>query len=120
MLTVPEALRQQPLSVEIIAGGQRQILSSFTHALDIRLSPSSGQLLVLHAATGKALSTTYVKVYAEDQAGHIAFYKDGYTDLRGRFDYASLGTGAAHRIKRLAIFISHQQAGSTVREVSPP
>jgi hypothetical protein len=120
VITVPETLRRQALSVEIIAGGQRQILSSFTHALDIRLSPSSGQLLVLHAATGKALPTTYVKVYAEDQAGRIAFYKDGYTDLRGRFDYASLGTGAAHRIKRLAIFMSHEQAGSTVREVNAP
>jgi hypothetical protein len=118
-IAVPEQLRHQPLSVEVVAGGQRQILSSFAHALDIRLSPNSGQLLVLHATTGKALPTTYVKVYVEDQAGHIAFFKDGYTDLRGRFDYASLGTGAAHRIKRFALFMSHEQAGRVVREVSP-
>ena len=119
-VSVPEALRQQAVSVEIIAGGQRQILSSFSHALDIRMSPNSGQLLVLHAVTGKALPITYVKVYAENKAGDLAFFKDGYTDLRGRFDYASLGTGAAHRIKRFALFMSHEQAGSTVREVHAP
>ena len=29
-----------------------------------------------------------MKVYAQMQDGGVQFYKDGYTDLRGRFDYA--------------------------------
>jgi hypothetical protein len=117
---VPDNLRQQAVAVEVLAGGQRQMLNTFAHALDIRLSPSSGQILVQHADTGKPLPITYIKVYAEHNSGAISFYKDGYTDLRGRFDYASLGTGAAHGVQRFALFISHEQAGSTVREIGPP
>ena len=30
-----------------------------------------------------------MKVYAELEDGPIRFHKDGYTDLRGRFDYVS-------------------------------
>jgi hypothetical protein len=50
----------------------------------------------------------------------ISFYKDGYTDLRGRFDYASLGTQAFLQMKKFALYISHETAGSTVREVLAP
>jgi len=30
-----------------------------------------------------------VKVFIKDSLGGVKFYKDGYTDLRGKFDYAS-------------------------------
>ncbi|MDG1897698.1 MAG: hypothetical protein P8J37_22595 [Fuerstiella sp.] len=32
------------------------------------------------------------KAYAKMKNGSTQFYKDGHTDLRGRFDYASLST----------------------------
>ena len=37
----------------------------------------------------------YVKVYARAAGGGVGFIKDGYTDLRGRFDYVSLNTDEA-------------------------
>jgi len=33
-----------------------------------------------------------VKVYARLKGGKVRFFKDGYTDLRGKFDYASLNS----------------------------
>ena len=33
-----------------------------------------------------------MKVYARMKDGNVRFYKDGYTDLRGCFDYTSLNT----------------------------
>lgn len=33
------------------------------------------------------LPKTYVKVYQRKRGGEVSFFKDGYTDLRGRFDY---------------------------------
>ena len=119
-MAFPAELHHQAIAVEVSAAGQSQVLTSFADALDVRLSPGSGQLQVLHAATGKPLSATYVKVYVERGDGQAAFHKDGYTDLRGRFDYASLGNGSVGGAKRIALFISHDQAGATVREVSPP
>ena len=38
------------------------------------------------------LAKVYVKVYARMKDGTVQFYKDGYTDLRGCFDYSSLST----------------------------
>ena len=39
-----------------------------------------------------AVSKAYVKVYARLRGGKVRFFKDGYTDLRGKFDYASLNS----------------------------
>jgi hypothetical protein len=120
MVEVPAQLRKQALAVEIVAGGQRQVLNQFAEALEIRLSPGNGQLQVIDPSTDKPLPTTYVKVYCLDMNDTISFYKDGYTDLRGRFDYASLGTQAFLQMKKFALYISHETAGSTVREVLAP
>jgi hypothetical protein len=113
-------LQHQAVAVEVAAAGQAQVLTTFADALDVRLAPGSGQLQVLDATTGRPLPATYVKVYVESASGQASFHKDGYTDLRGRFDYASLGDGSIGAAKRIALFISHDQAGATVREVSPP
>ncbi|CAD8074218.1 unnamed protein product [Paramecium sonneborni] len=37
-------------------------------------------------------SKVYVKVYQKNKNDQEPFHKDGYTDLRGRFDYASLSS----------------------------
>ena len=108
------------MAIEVVGAGQRQQLTRFADDLDVRLSPGSGQLQVRHATTGKPLPATYVKVYTELSDGSVVFHKDGYTDLRGRFDYASVGDGSVGAAKRIALFISHDEAGATVREVSPP
>lgn len=52
---------------------------------------NSGQLRVCDS-NGKQLSKVYVKVYVKLKTGESYFYKDGYTDLRGRFDYAFLNS----------------------------
>lgn len=48
-------------------------------------------------ARGKYLSKVYVKAYMMDKNGVESFYKDGYTDLRGRFDYASLSASVLNQ-----------------------
>jgi len=120
VVAFPAELHHQAIAVEVSAAGQSQVLTSFADALDVRLSPGTGQLQVLHAITGKPLPATYVKVYVERGDDRAVFHKDGYTDLRGRFDYASLGDGSVIGAKRIALFISNDEAGATVREVSPP
>jgi hypothetical protein len=51
-----------------------------------------GHLRVTAKETGKPLPKVYVKAYARMKDGAVRFYKDGYTDLRGRFDYSSLNS----------------------------
>ena len=50
----------------------------------------------------------------------MKFYKDGYTDLRGRFDYASLSTGEIENTERFALLVLSEEHGAVIREAAPP
>ena len=52
--------------------------------------------------------------------GSVRFHKDGYTDLRGKFDYASLSTSDLDGTTRFSVLIMSDQHGATVKEVQPP
>lgn len=61
----------------------------------------------------------HVKVYAKTRGG-TEFLKDGYTDIRGYFDYYSVSTDVAERTSNLSIFIDKEGYGSCIRETEPP
>ena len=69
------------------------------------------QVAVTDAASGSPLPGCYVKVYVE-RDGEAVFHKDGYTDLRGRFDYLTLTGGESEPEGALAIFVSHPDKGA--------
>ena len=80
----------------------------------------SGELQVL-TENNKPLHSCYVKVYSKNQEGQVLFYKDGYTDLLGRFDYLSLSSSSLLRsATKLSILIASQSHGSKVMKVVPP
>lgn len=60
-----------------------------------------------------------MKVYSK-QDGKDTFFKDGYTDLRGRFDYGQLSGASIAVIEKFAILVSHEKYGNLVREALPP
>jgi len=61
-----------------------------------------------------------VKVYARMKDGTVKFFKDGYTDLRGRFDYVSLNTNEIADVDRLSILMLSKEHGAVIREAAPP
>lgn len=71
---------------------------------------NNGQLRVTDKA-GKYLSKIYVKTFCQEKDGKILFYKDGYTDLRGRFDYASLSSSDLEKVSKFAILIMSDTLG---------
>ena len=50
----------------------------------------------------------------------MRFYKDGYTDVRGRFDYASLSANDAKGASRYAILVISDEKGATLHDVATP
>jgi hypothetical protein len=54
------------------------------------------------------------------QDGRVRFYKDGYTDLRGRFDYASLNTNELDFVQKFSLLVLNDELGAVVREANPP
>jgi len=84
------------------------------------LAHQYGQIRVQRASDRRALSAIYIKVYARKRGGAVAFYKDGYTDLRGWFDYASLSTTELDAVERFAILVCSDRDGAAILEAGPP
>ena len=95
-----ENRRRQTLLVEVVAGASRNTALYFGGEMTTYVSESYGQLQASDAKSHHPIDTAYVKVYAKYPDGDVRFYKDGYTDSRGRFDYASVSADDA---KALAV-----------------
>ena len=69
-------------------------------------------------AKARPVPGAYVKVYARCGAtGETRFHKDGYTDLRGAFDYASVSTDSDSRPSEYAIFVDAPGLGVKILRV---
>jgi len=119
VVELPAELASANVLVEVRAGGLVRRQPSYASTLDVQTLESYGQLVVTSAADGRPLPRVYVKVYARS-AGRVRFHKDGYTDLRGRFDYASLTGEGQQAPERFAILVLSDTDGAALREVSPP
>ena len=117
---LPDDLKQRNVLIEVVAAGETRSQPHYANSLAVQLIENFGQVKVTRAAGGQAVPKAYVKVYAQLASGEVKFYKDGYTDLRGKFDYASLSTGDLEGVSRFSILILSDEYGSVVRESQPP
>ena len=117
---LPVEFKAKNVMVEAVAAGVRKTQAYYANTLKVQMIESYGQLVVAHAETGKPVPGAYVKVYAKMADGSVKFFKDGYTDLRGRFDYASLNTTELENAQRLAVLVLSDTFGAVVREAPPP
>ncbi|MEL7497789.1 MAG: hypothetical protein AAFN77_09280 [Planctomycetota bacterium] len=118
-IQLPKKMQNKNVLVEVVAGDQSRSAPFFAHSLDVKLIENYGQLQVLDAKTGKPLPKTYVKVYAKTNGG-ARFHKDGYTDLRGRFDYATQSNRSPDGIQRLSILVLSEDNGAVTRQADMP
>jgi hypothetical protein len=117
---LPAAFTNSNVMIEITAGGVTRSQAYYPNSLSLNFIDTYGQLRVASEKTGTALPKVYVKVYARLKNGQIEFYKDGYTDLRGRFEYTSLSTNDLDNVERFAVLVLSDTEGAVVREVAPP
>jgi hypothetical protein len=117
---LPEKLATSNLLVEIIGAGETKSQAYFSNALRVRTIENYGEVRVLDEKDSKPLPKVYVKVYARMKDGAVRFYKDGYTDLRGFFDYTSLSTNELDFVDKFSILVLSEDHGAVVREANPP
>jgi len=117
---MPEELAQRNVMIEVVGGPITRAATYFSNSLDVRMMEAYGQLQVRRRGTGEGCGGVYVKVYARMEDGEVRFYKDGYTDLRGRFDYASVSGNQQSGVKDFAILILSDEHGAVVREAPAP
>ncbi len=146
---LPEEFAQANVLVEILGAGQRKAQAYHANTLRVTIAENYGRLELRDQEANKPVSKAYIKVYARLRNGHTRFFKDGYTDLRGRFDYASLNSsehqtppipsprplqqgngtsidtqmlqpGELDEVEKLAILILSEKNGAAIREANPP
>merc|ERR1719410_644447 len=61
----------------------------------------------------KPISGAYIKVYSKNK-NETKFYKDGYTDIRGRFQYKKSSKNQLTDSSELSMFVKTETCGSTV------
>jgi hypothetical protein len=105
--------------IEIEGAGKTQSRAYYANSLLVQTIENYGQLQVTDAA-GKPLPKVYVKAFARMRDGSVRFYKDGYTDLRGRFDYSSLSTNDLDNVDRFSILVMSEDHGALIREAGRP
>ncbi|HNV69964.1 MAG TPA: hypothetical protein PKO06_09715, partial [Candidatus Ozemobacteraceae bacterium] len=119
-IDIPETIRDRNLMIEVTNGSVTRTQPYYPNKLGVQVQENYGQLRVTKAGTGTPLPRVYVKVYAQLSDGQVIFYKDGYTDLRGRFDYTSLSTSELDQTQKFSLLIVSDQFGAVVREAAPP
>lgn len=116
---LPANLKNRNMIVEVTGGGLSKSLVLTAGEIEVDVAGPFGQVRARNLATGAPAEAVYVKVYAR-QGGQVKFYKDGYTDLRGYFDYASLSTNDLDSVDRFAILVLDEKLGAVVLEAMPP
>ena len=116
---LPREYQSKNVLVEIIGGGKKRSQAIYSNELHTVVSERYGLLTVRHAGDNRPLPTTYVKVYALTGNG-AKFYKDGYTDLRGKFDYASVSTSDINDVQKFSVLVMSEEHGATVLEAPVP
>jgi hypothetical protein len=61
-----------------------------------------------------------VKVFSKDSNNKEVFFRDGYTDIRGKFEYAQTSGDKLKKVKKFSILVQSIDKGSQIKEVDPP
>ena len=118
--TLPPQYQSSNLVLEVIGGGTRRSQVCYANNLMVRVVEEYGQIRVYNRKSKSPLHTTYIKVYARKKDNSVQFYKDGYTDYRGFFDYTGLSTDDLTHVSRFSILVLHDEHGAVIREANPP
>jgi hypothetical protein len=118
VVELPAEFARTNVLIEARGGGVTSRQAHYAGALSVQTFESAGQIKVTRVGSGEPLAKVYVKVYARE-GGSVRFHKDGYTDLRGRFDYVSV-SGDGRAVERFALLVLSEDDGAVIREVEPP
>ena len=118
---VPPALATQNLLLRVIDDSKQAVLLKYIpFKLEPVLNQQYGILKLLDLETHRPVPKVYVKCFAKMPGGAIRFFKDGYTDLRGSFDFAAMNTSGSATALKFRLLVASKQYGAKILEASPP
>ncbi|GKT27727.1 hypothetical protein ADUPG1_013991, partial [Aduncisulcus paluster] len=118
---LPSEFNNQSVIVEVASKNCTPIVKVVSScALTCTTRERYGQVSVNVTSTGKCVECCYVKCFAKMLGGDVKFYKDGYTDRRGVFDYATVSAIPLDQVSEFSILISHAELGYVILSAKPP
>lgn len=120
VVALPERFHNRNVLVEVRGSGLVRSQAYYSNSLAVQVIETYGQVRVTDTRTRKPVAKVYVKVYGRYRDGRVRFYRDGYTDLRGRFDYTSLSTNDLENVEKFSLLVFSQDKGAVVKEAAPP
>ena len=86
---MPSEVQGKNIVVELVAGVFQEFKTFYSSGLHVIFYKDQGELRVVHKEAKTAVPSVYVKVFAKNKDGTECFFRDGFTDIRGKFCYAS-------------------------------
>jgi hypothetical protein len=105
--------------IELSSVSTKAFETYFSTSLKVSISESLGEVKVTDK-DGKCLNKVYVKCFARLKNQNVEFYRDGYTDLRGKFNYISLNSETLKDVEKFSLFVMDDNLGSSINESNPP
>jgi len=119
LLNIPDDLKNKNFYIEISSGKIKESEIYNSSLLKYSVIESIGEIKVMSPEL-KPLPKVYVKCFCETTNGQIKFYKDGFTDLRGKFDYISLNNDLINQVNKFSILMASKEYGSIIVTCKPP
>jgi hypothetical protein len=119
LFEIPKEYKSKNLFVEIKSESLKMFDIYLSSNLYVVITESIGELKVIDNNL-KPIIKAYVKVYVELNSGEVQFYKDGYTDLNGKFNYIALNTDQLKKAEKFYIYVSEEKNGALIKECKPP
>ncbi len=116
---IPEEYLNKNLFIEVNSKSIKKFQIYYSSSLKVLINSNVGELKV-YDAENNPIRKAYVKVFAELRGEGCKFYKDGYTDLRGIFNYLAINTRQIQKATKFYLFISDEKLGCTIQECLPP
>ncbi|KAL4490234.1 hypothetical protein ABPG72_004273 [Tetrahymena utriculariae] len=118
-IPIPEKYVKSNVCIEVSSHNVQSSVTYFSTSLQVQIIEDIGQIKILDKEE-KPLSKVYVKCFSKQKDGTVSFFKDGYTDLVGRFDYVSRSSTSNSNIQKFSIFVMSDELGAIIKEANPP
>ena len=118
-ISIPESLKNKNIYIEVSGNKKKEYETYYSSLLKCSILESIGEIKILSPEL-KPLPKVYIKCFCKDKNGNIQFYKDGFTDLRGKFNYVTLNSDLINRVKKFSILIMSKEYGSLIKQCKPP
>eukprot|EP01083_Nonionella_stella_P305531 1066243_1 len=124
VVKIPDELRNCDTIVECVSDTITICKAFYDHSLVTQIKENYGQIKVFKKTDKNKIipaMKAYVKVYSQAKGcNDHTFYKDGYCDIRGKFDFVSISTDQLEKVNKFSIFVQSDGSGCLVQQCNPP